>query len=141
MDPELAALATAGATALVQQMTADAWTRVRDGVARVLGRGRGGEEGAVVEELDAAREELLAAREAGDEETAADVTAEWRSRMRRTLAAHPEQADELRRILDELGDGGAAGPTVTYHVQNTITGGTHQVTIQAGSVGRVDPGR
>ncbi|WP_306322284.1 MULTISPECIES: hypothetical protein [unclassified Streptomyces] len=141
MDAELTTLATTVATTLVQQMTTDAWTRMRDRIARVLGRGGGGEEEAVVGELDEAREQLLAAREAGDEAAADDVAAEWRSRMRRTLGRNPEQAEELRRILRELDGGGLAEPSVTYHTHNEISGGTHQFTIQAGHVGRIENGR
>ncbi|MET8474725.1 hypothetical protein ABZY90_38060 [Streptomyces sp. NPDC006422] len=140
MDAELTALAAAGATALVQQMTTDAWTRVRDRVARIVSRGRGAEEGAVAGELEESRGDVAEAREAGDEEAVGAVEGAWRYRMRQALRANPEAAAELREILAELDQGGAAAPTVTYHVHNNISGGSHGFTVQAGSVGRVERG-
>ncbi|MGH4027530.1 hypothetical protein ACQB60_01190 [Actinomycetota bacterium Odt1-20B] len=142
MDAELTALATAGATALVQQMVTDGWTRVRDRMARVLARGRDGDaDGAagVAGELDEARDDLVAARDAEDEDAQADVLAEWRSRMRRTLRADPEAARELRALLDELGSAEPAQGTM--QVNNTISGGVnHAPVIQAGSIGSVQQG-
>ncbi|MCX3064215.1 hypothetical protein [Streptomyces beihaiensis] len=140
MDPEVAALATAGATTLVTQMTTDAWIALRGRFARVLSRGRERErdaEEAVSTELDAAREELIAARADGDEATVADVEAEWRSRMRRALAADPALADELRGILDELASSEQQdGPRIVNNVVNNLHGGVHYgTTIQAGIVG------
>ncbi|MEU6993594.1 hypothetical protein ABZ953_23440 [Streptomyces sp. NPDC046465] len=136
MDAELTALAAAGATALVQQMVTDGWTQARDRVAGFFSRGRGGEEDVLAGELEEARAELVAARGAGDEGTADDVRAEWRSRLRRRLAADPEAAAELRALLDELAPASApeAQPgSVTYN--NTISGGTYHATvIQAGTV-------
>lgn len=54
------------------------------------------------EELEAGRADLLLAREAGDAESEAELTAEWQGRLRRFLLAQPEAAEELRRVLDEL---------------------------------------
>ncbi|MFD4633405.1 hypothetical protein ACFVYR_34010 [Streptomyces sp. NPDC058284] len=136
MDAELAALAATGATALVQQMVTDGWTQARDRIAGFFSRGRGGEEDVLVGELEEARAELVAACDAGDEETADDVRTEWRSRLRRRLAAEPAAAAELRALLDELAPSPApdAQPgSVTYN--NTISGGTYHATvIQAGTV-------
>ncbi|WP_255952557.1 hypothetical protein [Streptomyces odontomachi] len=145
MEAELATLAAAGATALVQRMVGDGWERARGLLARVVARRRGSAEGetdgadeAVREaegELDAAREQLLAARDSGDEETVADVQAEWRSRLRRTLEADPTLAAELRSVLDELTPSAPQdGGNITY-TYNTMTGGSHGTVIQAGSIG------
>ncbi|MFE0104347.1 hypothetical protein [Streptomyces sp. NPDC059009] len=142
MDPELTALATAGATALVQQMVTDGWTRVRDRMARVLARGREGDaDGAgVAGELDEARDELVAARDAEDEDAQADVLAEWRSRMRRTLRADPEAARELRALLDELGSGEQAQGGGDVH--NTVSGGVqHGTVFQGHTFSNVNIGR
>ncbi|MFK4067839.1 hypothetical protein [Streptomyces sp. NPDC029674] len=135
MDAELTALAAAGATALVQQMVTESWAQARDRVARFFARGSG-EEDALAGELEEARIEVVAARGAEDEATAADVQAEWRSRLRRRLAADPEAAAELRALLDELApdpDPSAGRGSVTY---NTVHGGVHYgTTIQSGSIG------
>ncbi|QDQ10941.1 hypothetical protein [Streptomyces spectabilis] len=138
MDAELAALAGAGATALVQAMVGDGWAAARGRVVAFLGRRRGAEEGRVVSELDELRDELLAARDAGDTEAEADARAEWRSRMRRALRADPDAAAELRQLLDELDrDGGDRGGVV----HNTISGGVQRGNvIQAHTVGDVHLG-
>ncbi|MFD0312756.1 hypothetical protein [Streptomyces flavalbus] len=138
MEAELLALAATGATTVVQQMATDSWTRVRDRVAAFLAR-RGGEEDALAGELETSRRELTAALASGEEQTAADVEAEWRVRLRRVLLADPRAAAELRALLDELtpqGNVQRAGD-----VRNTITGGVqHGPVIQAGNVGPVTLG-
>lgn len=135
MDAELTALAAAGATALVQQMVTESWAQARDRVARFFARGSGDEE-ALAGELEEARIEVVAARGAEDEATAADVQAEWRSRLRRRLAADPEAAAELRALLEELSpEPDARAPRVTI-TNNTISGGTlYGTSIQAGTIG------
>jgi len=72
--------------------------------------------------------------EAGDEQTAFDVKAEWRMRLRRTLLANPSAASELRVILDELTVNGNSQQIES--VRNTISGGVQNgPVIQAGNVG------
>lgn len=121
MEAELTALAASGATAFVGLMATEAWNQARGRVARFLARGEDSE--AVDAELEESREELIAARRSGDEDGAADVTAEWRIRIRRALRDNPEAAGELRELLDELAPHQAPGPTVT--VNNSTNGGTY----------------
>ncbi|MFD0413643.1 hypothetical protein [Streptomyces sp. NPDC127108] len=141
MDAELTALAAAGATALVQSMVGDGWAAARERAVGFFTRRRAqdgdGAADAVGSELDEAREELVAARDAEDADTAADVQAEWRNRMRRALRDDPEAAAELRVLLDELApDGGEEGRGGA--VRNTISGGVqHGNVIQAHTVGDV----
>ncbi|MER5254760.1 hypothetical protein [Streptomyces sp. NPDC002855] len=138
MDAELTALATAGATALVQQMVTDGWAQVRGRVAGFFSRGSEGDADAVAGELEAARAELVAAPEGEGEEVAADVLAEWRARMRRTLRADPAAAAELRALLDELMPPDAGQGRIGA-VHNTIHGGEyHGTVIQSGTVGGVN---
>ncbi|MFF0502158.1 hypothetical protein ACFYUH_00950 [Streptomyces fimicarius] len=120
MEAELTALAASGATTFVGLMATEAWTQVRGRVARLLARGEDTE--AVDAELEESRAELTAARADSDEETAADIEAEWRTRLRRALRANPEAAAQLRDLLDELAPLQPAGHTVS--VTNTISGGT-----------------
>ncbi|MFJ8646769.1 hypothetical protein ACIRNI_11655 [Streptomyces sp. NPDC093546] len=144
MEAELVALATAGATALVQQMVGETWEQAKGRIVAFFARRAGTDPEAVTAELDAVRAELLAAEETGDERTTADAQAEarteWRARMRRTLQADPEAAGELRAMLDELLPAlPAAGPTTTTH--NSITGGIqHGTVIQTGSIGSLNLG-
>ncbi|GHH85251.1 hypothetical protein [Streptomyces capitiformicae] len=64
VDAELTALATAGATALLQQMVGDGWAGLRDRVVALFARGR--DETDVQEDLEEVRADLVAAHDAGD---------------------------------------------------------------------------
>ncbi|MFI6346838.1 hypothetical protein [Streptomyces sp. NPDC050560] len=139
MEAELAALATSGATVLVQQMVGDGWAHVRDRVAAFFSRADGAADGAPRDgtrrELDRSRDELIAARDAGDEEAVADVQAGWRARLRSTLRADPQLAGELRTLLDEMYP---ASSRDDASIHNTINGGVfNQPVIQAGHIGTV----
>lgn len=137
MEAELMALAASGATAVVQQMAMDSWGNVRGRIVAFFRRG-GAAEAEVERQLDYSREELTAAAQAGDEQVAADVEAEWRTRLRRRLLADPAAAAELRAVLNELPY--PAGREVV-DVHNTISGGVQQgPVIQAGSVGSLNLG-
>lgn len=135
MEAELVALATAGATALIQQMAADTWTSVRDRAVSFFSRGSTTPD-RVAAELDTARAELAEAQRSADEEAAADIQPEWRSRMRRTLRADLEAAAELRALLDELSPEETAPRRLDVH--NTISGGTqHGPVIRSGTIGNI----
>jgi hypothetical protein len=141
VEAELVALATAGATALVQQMVGETWEQARGRITTFFARRSGSDPEAVGEELDTVREELLAAEESGDERTTAeardDARIEWRARIRRTLQADPQAADELREILDEL----PSGVRREAGTHNTISGGVqHGTVIQSGSIHSLNVG-
>lgn len=118
VEAELAALAASGATALVGHMVSDAWAQTRERMARFLARGGATDD--VDEELDASREELVAARDGEDPDVAADIEDEWRLRMRRALRADPAAAQELRVLLDEIAPRPEAVSTVT--INNNFSG-------------------
>ncbi|MFQ6148166.1 hypothetical protein ACLMNJ_34735 [Streptomyces seoulensis] len=139
MDAELAALAAAGATTVVQQMAADSWVQARGRIVSFFSRRDGGEEEVIEGDLETSRGELRTATESGDEQTASDVQAEWRTRLRRALQADPGAASELRAILDELAPSPSGQRGVEVH--NTISGGVHYgPVIQAGTVGSLSSG-
>ncbi|MFC8421522.1 hypothetical protein ACFUN7_11670 [Streptomyces sp. NPDC057236] len=102
MDPEIAALAGTAGTTVVTLMVTNAWESARDGMVALWRRFQPARAEGIGEELEAGRADLLLARQAGDTESEAELTAEWQGRVRRFLLAQPEAADELRRILDEL---------------------------------------
>ncbi|MFH8368911.1 hypothetical protein [Streptomyces sp. NPDC018031] len=102
MDPQLADLARSAGTTVVALMATQAWESARDGVLSLWRRFQPERADGVGDELEAGRADLLLAREAGDEESEAELAAEWQGRLRRLLVARPEVADELRRLLDEL---------------------------------------
>jgi hypothetical protein len=139
VEAELMALAATGATAFVQQMAADSWTQARDRIVAFFSRRAGDEDGVIEGELETSRGELTTARVSGDERTASDVEAEWRTRLRRTLLADPGAAAELRAILDELEPHPSSQQIGDVH--NTISGGVqHGPVIQTGTLGSLTIG-
>ncbi|WP_182901430.1 hypothetical protein [Microbispora sp. H10830] len=95
------ALALAAASALVGVLATEGWQDGRRAVVALWRRARPEQAPAVEADLAEARTELLAAREAGDEQAEQALVVEWRQRLRRLAAADPEAARELRRIVDE----------------------------------------
>ncbi|NUV55072.1 hypothetical protein G6W51_19590 [Streptomyces coelicolor] len=102
MDPEIAALAGTAGTTVVTLMVTNAWESARDGMVALWRRFQPARAESIGEELEAGRADLLLARQAGDADSEAELTVEWQGRLRRFLLAHPEAAEELRRVLDEL---------------------------------------
>ncbi|MEU7524140.1 hypothetical protein AB0A74_00220 [Saccharothrix sp. NPDC042600] len=92
---------TAAATTLVERLAGEAW---ESAVAAIGGLWRQAhpDRGDTVEaEAVDTRTAALRARTERDDAVAADLVGEWRSRLRRLLAEHPEAVDELRRLLDD----------------------------------------
>ncbi|MFI1201387.1 hypothetical protein K2224_25535 [Streptomyces sp. BHT-5-2] len=139
MEAELVALATTGATTLVQQMATEGWGALRRRMAALLARRRGAEAEAVGRELDETRAEVVNAQENGDELAVEDAVARWRIELRRLFAEDPAAAAELRRLLDEVAPRNDQGATVR-DVHNTVSGGVSGMVVQAGIVSNVHPG-
>ncbi|GAA3015867.1 hypothetical protein GCM10020229_28790 [Kitasatospora albolonga] len=103
MDTEITLLASTAGTTIATLLATSAWNGVRDGVLALWRRARPDHEAEVAAQLEASRRELLRAESEGDEETGQEIAAEWQGRLRRFLVAHPDQARELRELLNELG--------------------------------------
>ncbi|MFD7963019.1 hypothetical protein ACFV5J_19675 [Streptomyces zaomyceticus] len=101
MEAQLVELARTAGVAVVTLMATDAWERTRDGVVALWRRASPSRADGVEGELEATRDDLLAAREDGDELTEQELREEWAGRLRRLLREQPDVAEELRRILAE----------------------------------------
>jgi hypothetical protein len=104
LDPDIAALASAAATAVVTAMAKESWERVSGAVAR-LWRGASAQRVEHVRTaLEHSRQDLVESRSdrAADDDIVveAELVAEWQGKLRRLLAEHPEIAAELRQILE-----------------------------------------
>lgn len=128
MEPELAALAASGATALVGAMMSDVWTQTKSKVAALLGRGGQEESTILAGELEASRGELADAYDHGDQVTAADIEAMWRTRLRLLLRQDPTVAAALQQLILDVAP--AADDNSTVH--NTVSGGTQHGPILQG---------
>lgn len=94
-------------------MATDAWQRMREGISSLWRRGHADRAEAVAAELDATREDLLAAMASGDQDVEEELQAEWQGRIRRLLTARPEVAEDLRTLLDEFGRRAETAPAAT----------------------------
>jgi hypothetical protein len=102
VEPELTALTSTAATTVVQLLATAAWEQVASAVDRLWRRVHPERAETVRADLEESRTEVLAARQAGNEQLEQALVGEWHGRLRRLVAADPQLADELRRIVAEL---------------------------------------
>ena len=116
MDPEVALLAQSAGTTLVALMATDAWHHARDGITQLWRRTQPERAETVVAELEASREDGLAAVAADDQATLDELRLQWQGLVRRLLVARPAAVEELRALLDQLDPGGSADARqITQH--------------------------
>lgn len=114
----LIAVAAAGGGAIVQAAGTDAWNGIRNGVAKLFGRGESTREQVELERLDQTRAVLEAAEE-GEEAQRVQIAqvARWQARLETLLEELPEE--EQRLVLSELqalvAQAEAAQPAGTVH--------------------------
>lgn len=102
MDAAILALATSGANSIVSLMASDAWSQVKSGFSRILGRGDSAETDVIAGQLEAARLELESATARNDAQAEDELRADWRGKLRRLLLEDPEAQSQLRDLLREL---------------------------------------
>ncbi|MEV4759453.1 hypothetical protein AB0J86_30770 [Micromonospora sp. NPDC049559] len=97
----LAALAGAGGTALVGAVATDGWQLAKGGFARLFGRGDQDRTAAVEERLERTR---IALEAAGPQRERAQLEqrAAWTARLEDLLADHPDSAEELRALVEQV---------------------------------------
>lgn len=94
-------LVLAAASALIGAMTTDGWNEARASAVALWRRAHPDRVPAIESELSEVRDEILAAREAGEPEVERDLVADWQRKFRRLITAHPELAAELEVLQDE----------------------------------------
>lgn len=89
--------------------------------------------------MEESRADLVASRDAGDDEAVADVRADWRYRLRRTLRADPAMAAELHPPHDESAPAADQAKGATY---STFSGSVQQgIVIQAHTIRDMTTGK
>jgi hypothetical protein len=96
-------------------MATDAWHHARDRIAQLWRRTQPERAETVAAELEATREDVLAAAAADDQETLDELRLQWQGLVRRLLVARPAAVKELRALLDQLDPGGSAARQITQH--------------------------
>ncbi|EGX57904.1 hypothetical protein SZN_20602 [Streptomyces zinciresistens K42] len=119
-------LAQTAGTTLVMLMATDVWQRVRDGVTQLWRRTQPERADTVAAELEAGREDVLAAVAAGDQETLDELTLQWQGSVRQLLVARPAAAGELRALLDRLDPDGSAVRRITQRATASGQGRVYQ---------------
>ena len=137
MAETLAALASAGGTALVTAMVTDGWEGVRARFARLLSHGGDAEAIQAAEErLEQSRLALEAASGAEIERLRVEQEIAWRTRLEDLLERDPGVAETLRSLVAEV-QAGPSGSTVRVeqhtlgydHAQQAVLGsGVQNVT-------------
>lgn len=115
MDAEVALLAQSAGTTLVALMATDAWHRARDGITQLWRRTQPERAETVAAELEAGREDVLAAAAADDQQTFEELRLQWQGAVRRLLVARPAAVAELRALLDQLDPDGSVARQITQH--------------------------
>lgn len=129
----LAALAGAGATAVIKAMATDAWRGARDGVAKLFRRGGDQGHGAVEQELDQDERAVAAAGPAEVDRVRQELTSVWTARLAQLLAEHPEVESELRVLVAQLVPD-LAGASRSWVQTNIARDGSTQFAVQGGNV-------
>ncbi|WP_157986976.1 hypothetical protein [Streptomyces atratus] len=111
MDP----IVLAAGTALVSAMATDAWLQARTATVAMWRRIRPDHADGVEAELDVLRTQVLAAREADDEDTEQALAGAWRMHFQQFLADDPGLAAELRLLLDDH-----LGPVLSETERNRV---------------------
>ncbi|MFI2549152.1 hypothetical protein ACH5AJ_33595 [Streptomyces rochei] len=106
LSEAMTALAAAGGTAVVQAAGTDAWTEVRQQMARWFSRGNPQRESAELARLDQTAGELEAAQPTEAERARIRQEAVWQGRIEALLESLEDMerarvADELRTLLDQ----------------------------------------
>ncbi|PWI43539.1 hypothetical protein [Streptomyces sp. ICBB 8177] len=131
MEPQLAALATSGATTPVGLMVSDGWAQARRRIAALFGRGDAARAEDAAGELERSRTELTLASDAGDADAVAAIRGEWEADLRRLVRRDPDAVAELRALVEEFGPrvggvhneiSGSARVTGTVVQAHTVTG-------------------
>ncbi|WP_306329036.1 hypothetical protein [Streptomyces venezuelae] len=138
LSEALTVLATTSGTALIQAAGTDAWTGLRERVARLFGRRSARAEQATLERLDRTAAELEAATDDSAEQIQATLRSSWRDRLIELLeelddTERDEVAEELRQIVAASGARpDASGPTAGDG--GLAVGGDMSIRADSGSV-------
>ncbi|GAB2733116.1 hypothetical protein [Kitasatospora kifunensis] len=144
LEETLTALAAAGGTAVVQAAGTDAWKRLRETVAGLLGRGAAEREHAVLERLD---QTVIALESAtGNEPVAVQrQEASWQARFEALFdelaeADRQRAADQLRDLLAWLDQQQASQTPQSASITMTATVSGNGTSYQAGRDIRINHG-
>ncbi|RLK54133.1 hypothetical protein [Actinokineospora cianjurensis] len=121
MLEELAALAAAGGTALVEAAATDAWETTKQRIAAVLGGGDSRKVELAETRMESTRAELASLTGADLDQARAAHATVWTTRLRDAIEERPEAADDLREVLVALPATGISISGGVYVAGNSTT--------------------
>lgn len=134
----LAALAGAGATALIGAMATDMWQGARNGIVRLFGRGGDPGEDVLGGQLDGDAVLVVRADPADADQVRQELVPVWRRRLARLLAEHPDAEDELRKLVAQVRSGLPAQPRMWVHT-NIARDNSTLFAVQHGNIHHQSP--
>lgn len=142
MEPVLVTLAASAGSTLVRALTTESYEAVKKAVLGLWRRHAPAHAEVIEESLENTHAELASATADQAARVAQEMDAEWLVHFRTLLRSHPDAADDVQQVVDDLapliagGSQSARDITQTAHVQG---GG---ISIQAGNnVGNVVIGK
>jgi hypothetical protein len=102
MEQELLSLASLAARTIVTAAGTDAWNSMKQGIARLLGRGEQSRCSAAELRLEQAREALDGIPVEDEEQVRAQLAAAWQTRLLDLLEEHPETVVDLRELVENV---------------------------------------
>ena len=95
------ALASLAGQTVVKAATTDAWGAVKNGIARLLGRGDPEQERLQERRLDDTRAQLIGPEGAGTVQARSVLATQWATRLMDLLEDEPGVADNLRALVQQ----------------------------------------
>jgi hypothetical protein len=102
MEPVLTTLVLSAAGIVVKTVTTDGYELVRNAILKLWRRHQPDEAEKIGRTLDTTRAELAKAAEIDAAEAARGFDAEWQTYFKVLLRDHPEAADDVREVVEEL---------------------------------------
>jgi hypothetical protein len=120
MDPELVALAGTAATTVVTLLATDGWEKAKQAIGTLWRRARPERAEWIEDAVSGSREDLLVARDRGDDTVERELIAQWDSQIRRLLAADPDAAVLLAELVERELKPALAATTAPQSITTTV---------------------
>lgn len=146
IEEALLTLASMAGRTVVSAAASDAWSLVKSGLARLLGHDDETRKERAEQRLEQTRRELAAIPPEELEQAQDRLAVAWQIRVLDLLEEHPELADELHSLLEQVAASGPSGSTVAngrsvaagHDVQiiatrNAVAAGTIQGSLSTGN--------
>jgi hypothetical protein len=142
MEEMLAKLAISAGSLLVKAVVTDGYELVRSAVLKLWRRHEPDEAAKIERTLETTHAELTEATEADAAQVVEEFDADWQTYFRALLRSHPEAADDVREVVEELKPLIAANSTQhAGDITQTANVRDRSISVQAGNSANVNIGK